>query len=190
MNMTQPITLRFSVRHIEPSIWRDLRVPADLPLEKLHIVIQILFDWTDSHLWQFEVGKNVYGLPNPDDDFAPPGGSFAAAKGKRLNDVLAGKKKFLYLYDFGDDWCIDIAVRANAKSPEGSGLLCLGGARAGPPDDIGGVHGYMHICDVLADPGHEEHDGMLEWIDEGWDAEHFDLAEMNRRLKRAFPKLQ
>ena len=53
MNMPAYL-LRLTLRDIEPPIWREALVPAHLTLPQLHKVIQILFDWTDSHLWQFE----------------------------------------------------------------------------------------------------------------------------------------
>jgi hypothetical protein len=35
---------------------------------------------------------------------------------------------------------------------------------------------------VLADPTHEEHAERLEWLDEAFDPEAFDLAAVNRAL--------
>jgi hypothetical protein len=40
------------------------------------------------------------------------------------------------------------------------------------------------MLDVLADPEHEEHEDMLEWLGEGFDPEHFDVDEVNRELGR------
>jgi hypothetical protein len=35
--------------------------------------------------------------------------------------------------------------------------LLVDGARACPPEDCGGAHGYAHLLDALGDPDHEEH---------------------------------
>jgi Plasmid pRiA4b ORF-3-like protein len=33
-----------------------------------------------------------------------------------------------------------------------------------PPEDCGGVWGYEHLREVLADPADEEHEEMLQWL--------------------------
>jgi hypothetical protein len=38
------------------------------------------------------------------------------------------------------------------------------------------------LLEVLADPEHDEHESMLEWVGGGFDAEHFDLAAVNESL--------
>jgi hypothetical protein len=35
---------------------------------------------------------------------------------------------------------------------------------------------------VLADPDHEEHESMLEWVGGAFDADHFDLVAVNEAL--------
>jgi Plasmid pRiA4b ORF-3-like protein len=53
------------------------------------------------------------------------------------------RERFLYAYDFNDHWPHDIRVEqmlaaaANRAYP-----LCLGGKRAAPPQDCGGVEAY------------------------------------------------
>ena len=42
--------------------------------------------------------------------------------------------------------------------------------------------GCAELLEVLADPDHEEHESMLEWVGGAFDAEHFDLAAVNAAL--------
>jgi hypothetical protein len=44
------LELKVTLRHIQPAIWRALRVPARLTLAQLHDVLQVAFGWTNSHL--------------------------------------------------------------------------------------------------------------------------------------------
>jgi hypothetical protein len=46
--------------------------------------------------------------------------------------------------------------------------VCLDGARACPPEDCGGIHGYEHLLSVLADPSHPEHREMRRWVGGGF----------------------
>lgn len=39
--------------------------------------------------------------------------------------------------------------------------LCTGGARAAPPDDVGGPPGYEEFLAAIKDPKHEDHESML-----------------------------
>ena len=41
---------------------------------------------------------------------------------------------------------------------------CLGGERACPPEDCGGVRGYYQLLDILNDPDHEDHQEMVAWL--------------------------
>ena len=62
--------------------------------------------------------------------------------------------------------------------------MCLGGERAGPPDDCGGVWGYENLLQAIADPKHEDHDDLLEWLGDEFDPEAFDRDEVNTALKK------
>jgi len=42
--------------------------------------------------------------------------------------------------------------------------VCLTGKGRCPPEDCGGVWGYADLRETLADPTHEEHADMLEWL--------------------------
>jgi hypothetical protein len=42
--------------------------------------------------------------------------------------------------------------------------VCLDGANACPPEDVGGSWAYEHLLAVLADPSHEEHRHLSEWV--------------------------
>jgi hypothetical protein len=93
-------------------------------------------------------------------------------------------RDFVYEYDFGDSWRHRIQVTFVAK-PKIDWVypLCVAGARAAPPDDVGGVSGYEEFLSAISDPKHEEHDNMLVWIGGAFDPEGFDLNVINRALR-------
>jgi hypothetical protein len=59
--------LKIKLLEIEPEIWRQFIVPADITLDRLHDVIQIVMGWTDSHLYEFIIGKKHY-TESPEDN--------------------------------------------------------------------------------------------------------------------------
>jgi Plasmid pRiA4b ORF-3-like protein len=92
--------------------------------------------------------------------------------------------EFIYEYDFGDSWRHRIAVRPLAHpNTDWHYPLCTGGARAAPPDDVGGPPGYKEFLAAIKDPKHEEHDSMLVWTGGAFDPEGFDLNAINRTLR-------
>lgn len=109
------------------------------------------------------------------------------AKSTKLSKVFtASKQTFTYIYDFGDDWIHQITVEKivpdEIKKP-----VCLAGKGTCPPEDCGGAWGYENLKVILADPNHEEHQEMKEWLcmedDEEWETNDFDLDETNEMLK-------
>ena len=57
--------LRISLNDVEPVIWRIVDMPVTASLKMLHDVIQAAMDWQNYHLWQFEAGDRLYGIPRP-----------------------------------------------------------------------------------------------------------------------------
>ena len=56
--------------------------------------------------------------------------------------------------------------------------MCLGGANAAPPDDVGGAPGYDNFVAAMVDPKHPEHQQMLEWYGGLFDPTCFDAIAL------------
>ncbi len=173
--------LRIELEDIRPVIWRELLVPSDTTLAKLHAAIQAAFPWTNSHLHLFEVQG---------ERFSDPGFELDYVEGDERKVTIAQAAprvgdRFTYEYDFGDSWSHQIRVSAIEPLPaDGAAprMMCVGGARACPPDDCGGTGGYEELVLALADPKHERHDELISWLTE-WRAE---LAGGDRRFEGPF----
>ncbi|HCY42815.1 MAG TPA: plasmid pRiA4b ORF-3 family protein [Prolixibacteraceae bacterium] len=171
----------------KPPVWRQVVVPEDLSFHKFHILIQIVFGWENSHLYQFcptgYGSKPTIAIPF-DDDWEKP--DMNASKIKLTQIFTAEKQTFTYIYDFGDDWIHRITLEKilpdMIKHP-----FCMAGKGTCPPEDCGGPWGYENLKMILADPKHEEHYEMREWLgleeDEEWGAAWFDLDEVNEMLE-------
>ncbi|MGC8495042.1 MAG: plasmid pRiA4b ORF-3 family protein [Syntrophobacteraceae bacterium] len=62
--------------------------------------------------------------------------------------------------------------------------VCLGGARACPPENVGGVWGYEDFLAAYFDPSHEEHENLHDWAGDDFDPERLDLEAVNERLRK------
>src|SRR3989304_5644609 len=150
--------IRVQLRDIEPPIWRMLQVRPQTRLGRLHKIIQRAMGWTNSHLHLFEIDGKPYGEGDFDWDFDVR--DYTEVK---LEDVFTeGRKSFLYEYDMGDSWRHDITLLGIVEGAPGEKIACVTGARACPPEDCGGVGGYYHLLEALADPKDEGHDMLRE----------------------------
>ncbi len=50
----------------------------------------------------------------------------------------------------------------------------LEGARCCPPEDVGGLDGFMDFLEAILDPAHEDHRAMLDWYGGPFDPIGFD----------------
>jgi len=172
--------IKVQLRDIEPPIWRILRVRPQTRLGRLHKIIQRAMGWTNSHLHLFEIDGKPYGEGDFDWDFDVR--DYTEVK---LEDVFTeGRTSFLYEYDIGDSWRHDITLLGTVEGALGEKIACIAGARACPPEDCGGVGGYFHLLEALADPENEDHDMLLEWVGGKFDPEAFDQERVDRALKR------
>jgi hypothetical protein len=51
-----------------------------------------------------------------------------------------------------------------------------------PPEDVGGVTGYINYLEIVRNPKHEEYQDTLRWAKGQW-YEDLDILAINRRLK-------
>ncbi|HSV67974.1 MAG TPA: plasmid pRiA4b ORF-3 family protein [Mycobacteriales bacterium] len=165
--------MKITLRGSKPPIWRRLEVPSGITLLQLHEVIQEAFGWDGHHMWVFSTPTGEFGVTDRE-----LGHRSAAAT--KLDDVASrAGDRIRYTYDFGDDWEHDITVEAVLSAEPGLAYpRCTGGRRACPPEDCGGIWGYAHLLEILADPSHEEHAEQLEWL--GLEsADDFDPADFH-----------
>jgi hypothetical protein len=183
---SQIYELYVELEYVEPPIWRRLLVPATITLPKLHDLLQLAMGWTNSHLHNFTIGKKTFGMAGVD-DFEEL--NMLDERKQTLQAALGdGIREFLYEYDFGDSWHCRILVKRLARpNTDWHYPLCTAGARAAPPDDVGGPSGYEQFLAAIKNPEHEEHHGMLTWIGGAFDPEGFDLNAINRTLRFGHP---
>ena len=172
------LRLRVSIVGLEPEIWRTIDVDDSLSLAQLHMVLQVAFNWFDSHLHRF----------SEDDPWARTNGIPRIGRQPRawvdawsLTEVeLEGEEDeaettvgeamqhdgpLWYTYDQGDNWVhrIDLIDRDVARPDEPLAQL-ISGERRAPFEDSGGRTGYEEIAAILADDSHPEYRSTKAWV--------------------------
>ena len=191
--------LRAVLLGISPIIWRRLLVSSDSTIADLHGTLQLAFGWSDNHLHRFLIQGKQYGI-------AYLGGMTFRDDPRlvTLSDLgLRLREKFFYEYDFTDQWRHSIRLEAILPPEPGRFYpVCIGGKRAAPPEDCGGLWTFMErrdqapvevweqywqlIEEVRAGDLDAVQDRMesLESIREWLKLDHFDRRAVNRRLKQ------
>lgn len=176
--------IKIVLRGSKPPIWRRFVVPADIRLDSLHDVIQIVMGWYDCHLHAFVIENKQYTATSKD-------GAQLDIEGfdereYRLGALLpSAKAKFRYEYDFGDSWEHVLQIEKIIPAAEGAKtLVCLAGRGRCPMEDCGGIWGYYRMVEILEDPAHPEYADIEEWTGGKIDPDEFDLDAVNAALRQ------
>ncbi|MEO1610383.1 MAG: plasmid pRiA4b ORF-3 family protein [Pseudomonadota bacterium] len=180
-------TIRIELEESDPLIWREIETPTLMTLKMLHDVIQKLMGWSDDHLWKFNDKICCYSLFMEDDWDDTP---CRDAANVRLRDICERKKTVLtYVYDFGDNWRMRVVIsNIRQGDPELDYPRYLGGERAGPPEDSGGIPGFYNMLEARPDPKHPDHDDANEFLLD-YDPDKIDEVAINSALSRIAKRL-
>lgn len=186
--------LHIFILGISPMIWRRVKIRSDSTIADLHYIIQIAMGWTNSHLHRFIIHGKQYGIVQIEGIWF----SDDPREVKLSNFGWRMRERFIYEYDFGDNWQHQIRVEA-ILTPKSNCFypVCSGGQRACPPEDCGGSWEFMaqrqeywvgYIANRLNEimnegdlPGNiEEIYELRQWLM----VDHFDSKKVNYRLKQ------
>ena len=174
---------RIELAHIKPLIWRQIQVP-DCSLDEFHEHLQYAMGWENCHLYLFRIYGKLFGPVEDEMDM------WIDSTQIRLSDVIQDPKKqnqFVYIYDMGDSWEHEIVFEGcPEKQPKITYPRCIAGARACPPEDLGGIYGYYELLRRLAEPdaesGDESDDEFMDWA-RGFKPDEFSAAMMTKMMQ-------
>lgn len=181
------LRLKITLQGSDPPIWRRVEVNDDITFFQLHRVIQQAMGWEDCHLHEFDVARTRVGTRSADEAMAMVRDVMLPERSTRLFELLEGRRKFRYWYDFGDDWWHEVAIEKRLP-PDAAAkpAVLLDGGRACPPEDCGGIPGYFNLLEILVDPAHEEHGDVLDWLGGTFDPETLDFTTRARKVAGVF----
>ena len=175
----QIVQLNIALDDVVPKVARVVEVPYRIRLDALHLVIQAVMGWTNSHLYMMTARGTSWGEPDLDFDELLP------ANRTRLSDLVAdtGVRSFRYTYDFGDDWRHTVKIgRIGPAFPGVDYPFLVGATGRCPPEDIGGAPGYMECLVALRDSSHPRHADFAAWPGTGFDPAAVDHARLEQAL--------
>ena len=183
-------TLRVTLKHIMPAIYRKFEVPSNVTLRHLADLILELMGWIGGHLNAFHIAGHDYAPAYQREDEA---GFFLPFDEETnhnqedftLAEVLSTKGKSIELeYDFGDGWLHEVKLSSVADYEEGEPQIIrfIKGERACPPEDIGGPWGYQDLLAIIEKKRARKRltsaeKERLEWM--GIEPQYFDPEEFD-----------
>ena len=176
-------TLRVKLRGISPSIWRKIEVPSSVKLTSLAEIILTAMGWYNEHLHQFftKGRQECYATAQKEeDDFMEFGRRTLWGGDYPISHLLQKEKdKVTFEYDYGDSWEHEVTLSkvedyAKDERPE---VRLIGGKRACPPENCGGVWGYQELCEAMKHPRSARARELKEWLGYKYDPEEFWLDE-------------
>ncbi len=176
----------------KPPVWRRVTIPSYFNFLQFHYIIQIIFGWTNSHLYQFS--EKFFGSKSVittiyDDHEVGDEQQIAAAEVLLSHIFNIENQRYTYTYDFGDSWEHQIILEKIIPGVA-HGVRLLEGKGACPPEDCGGVWGYGNLKKIMEDKSHPEHMEYREWLGlerkEFWNPNSFDVEETQNVLNNLF----
>jgi len=186
--------LKVSIQGISPMVWRRLLVCSDSTISDLHYTLQVAVGWSNVHLNRFHIHGKDFGVSHI-------GGICFSDNPEKIPlsfcDFRIGEK-FLYEYDFGDEWQHEVRIEKRLLlDPKKSYPVCIDGKHAAPPEEFGGARVYMQMRQELKyrsvfgdnesdDDFDDENDSEYDESekDPPFDPDVFSRREVNARLRQ------
>lgn len=191
-DQTSTLRVRVDLDDARPPIWRRLDLAGDLTLEEVHLVLQATFGWAGYHLHSFtpqtgEGKKEPRMRPFPNDGTTDFCDDTLPGEGEvRLNQLVRAEgDRLFYEYDFGDGWGHTLQVeKLLPRTDADPRAVCLGGRRAAPPEDAGGIWRYNEVIATLGGDRsvHVDEDELqefLQWAGDDFDPEDAGLDDLD-----------
>ena len=146
---------------------RRIIVPANMKFAQFHKVLQYVFDWKNYHLYDFtiideKIKKAVVRMVPTEEDLEYDK-SAVLMEGHTLAEFFPEHKHMVYTYDMGDNWEHIIQLVRVIEEYDGELPYLLEASGQTPPEDVGGVDGFISFREVMLNPKHPEYAEMEKW---------------------------
>lgn len=146
---------------------RRLIIPANMAFSQLHQLLQKVFDWKNYHLYDFTISqrdedRQIARLVPFEEDLEYDKKA-SLMKGQVLSEFLTKESEVVYTYDMGDYWQhhIQLIQEIDNYEEESPYLLEMNGQT--PPEDVGGIQGFIEFRDIMLNADHPDYKAVKEW---------------------------
>ena len=163
---------------------RRIIVPANMEFARLHKVLQLVFDWRDYHLYDFTIfdGNKCIARIVPYEENLEYDKEAILMKGHTLSEFFPKYKHMIYTYDMGDNWEHQIQLIRVIDDHDEESPYLLEARGQTPPEDVGGVGGFINFREIMMNPSHPEFEETKEWA-KYWTIEISDWKRQPRRIR-------
>lgn len=168
---------------------RRIIVPADIKLKNLHKILQSIYNWRNCHLYDFRIPSRndddnmIRIVPFEEDLEYDPNATLM--KERILSDIFPEHNSMTYTYDFGDNWEHEIQLEGVIDEHNEESPYLLEASGQAPPEDVGGVGGFVYFHGIMKNQNHPEHHEMKEWA-HGWKLELREWESSPRVISYAY----
>ncbi|MCL2478454.1 MAG: hypothetical protein FWF22_03070 [Treponema sp.] len=147
-------------------VWRRIILPEQTSLEELHRIIQNVFMWKSSHVFQFS--------------------SETVLDNRITIEELDNRGIMEFLYEYGTKWTVKIILLASYPVVDKEPIRCVAGAGASPPETIGGPLRFKRFISALSAADGTERLGANQELGQNFKPDLFDIESCNRNLNCGF----
>lgn len=147
---------------------RNITLPINISFHDLNRVIQRLYSWHNCHLHDFLIydssGECILDLISEDEE--DEGFSQTPIKYQSevmITDFIKEKYKIEYRYDYGDGWIHEIKVNKIIEKYTDYNPVCTYAVGDAPPENVGGIPGYINFYKIINDKEHPEYQEYYKW---------------------------
>ena len=165
---------------------RTMIVPANLRLIQLHKVLQNVFDWKNYHLYDFTIYRGEESNPVtrlvPYQEDLEYDNEAILIGNHTLGEFLVDGNRIRYVYDFGDYWVHEIELLRVLENYDQDSPYLVEASGQTPPEDVGGLPGFMRFREIMMDPSDPDHQAMNDWAGY-WNVELEQWKARPRKIK-------
>ena len=182
-------TFKITLEDTNPVVSRTFIVSSENSMYVLHQIIQVVMGWKNYHLYQFTINDLIIADRRLVLDEM---GEVTDGKTLMIEDIFTKVGTAVkYEYDFGDGWMHHLELINISNKPVNEILpLLVDGENACPPEDCGGVSGYLQLKKILLDKSDEEHLSMLAWVGYKFNPLKFDIKTASKELLKLNAKIK
>lgn len=183
---------KVTVTGIAPPITRRFLLRITAKFGDLHHAIRAAFGWQTEARWEFRSSHTGPVIAEPSDAgdlYLEDVGAAPDAHRTRLKVWFGDPVEqhgCVYISDLGDDWRHDVVLEGVVHDADTFQRRLVGGERACPPSDCGGVDGYQRCVawfETGDDPWGEDPLDVEEWLGD-WNPEDFELEDVAATFDR------